>query len=106
MKTLWKLHLSLIEDCELFKQFLSGKALGVSEIHPKMLRALNIVGLFCLTSLFNVAWRSGTVPVDGQIRVGIPISRKEGLEAALKLLGYHTAYARVLEMRLWQIIEP
>lgn len=46
------------------EKLLGGKAPGVDEIYPERLKALNIVGLSWLTRSFNVAWRSGTVPVE------------------------------------------
>ena len=55
--------ISLAEVAEVVKQLFSGKAPGVDEIRPEMLKALDIVGLSWLTRLFNVAWGSGTVPV-------------------------------------------
>nr|XP_033493672.1 GON-4-like protein isoform X2 [Epinephelus lanceolatus]XP_033493673.1 GON-4-like protein isoform X2 [Epinephelus lanceolatus] len=41
------------------------------EIHPEMLKALDIVGLSLLTCLFSVTWRSDTVPAEWQSRVVI-----------------------------------
>lgn len=58
--------ISLAEITEVFKKLLGGKALGVDEICPKMLKALYIVGLPWLTRLFSVKWRSGVADqVDG-----------------------------------------
>ena len=53
--------ISLAEVSEVVKKLLSGKALGVYENHPEMLKALDIVGLSWLACLFSVAWRSETV---------------------------------------------
>lgn len=39
-------------------------SVGVDEILPEVLKALDVVGLSWLTSLFNIAWRSATVPLD------------------------------------------
>jgi len=49
-----------------------------------MLKALDIVGLSWLTCLFNVAWRSGTVPMNWQTRMVVPIfpGESEGLGIA------------------------
>jgi len=49
----------------------------VDEIRPEMLKALNIVGLSWLTCLYNVTWESGTVPMDWQTGVVVPILKKE-----------------------------
>uniref|UniRef100_A0AAR2LXG4 Tetraspanin n=1 Tax=Pygocentrus nattereri TaxID=42514 RepID=A0AAR2LXG4_PYGNA len=57
----------------------SGKAPGVDEIHPEMLKALDIVGLSWLTRLCNIAWTSGTVPLDWQTGVVVPIFKKGGV---------------------------
>jgi len=45
--------ISLVEVTEAVKKLFSGKAPGVDEIRPEMLKAL-----------VNVVWRSGTVPVE------------------------------------------
>ncbi len=46
---------SLAEVSKVVMKLLSGKAPGVDEIRPEMLKALNIVGLSWLTRTFNVA---------------------------------------------------
>ena len=43
----------------------SGKAAGENEIRPKMLKALN-GGLRWLTRVYQVAWKLGKTPNDGQ----------------------------------------
>ncbi|XP_062283173.1 galactose-specific lectin nattectin-like [Scomber scombrus] len=53
---------------------------GVDEIHPEMLKALDIVWLPWLTCLFNVTWRMGTVAVDLQTEMMVPIFQKQGPE--------------------------
>jgi len=58
------LSITLAEVSEVVKKLLGGKALGVDEIHPEMLKALDMEGLSWLTCLFSVAWSSGTTP-DG-----------------------------------------
>ncbi|KAK3532983.1 hypothetical protein QTP70_006201 [Hemibagrus guttatus] len=52
------------EVTEVVQQLLSGKALGVDDIHPEYLKSLDVVGLSWLTCLCNIAWRSETVPLD------------------------------------------
>ncbi|KAK3508316.1 hypothetical protein QTP70_021492 [Hemibagrus guttatus] len=51
------------EVTEVVQQLLGGKAPGVDEIRPEYLKSLDVVGLSWLTSLCNIAWRSGTVPL-------------------------------------------
>ena len=82
--------ISLAEVAEVVKQLFSGKAPGVDEIRPEMLKALDIVGLSWLTRLCNVAWGSGTVPVAWQTGGG-PHFQKGGPEGVLQLSGDHTA---------------
>jgi len=65
--------IALAEAAKVVKKLLGGKAPGVDEIRPEMLKALDIVGLSWLTRFFNVAWGSGTVPMDWQIGVVVPI---------------------------------
>jgi len=48
----------------------------VEELRPEMLKELDIVGLSWPTRLFNVAWGSGTVPMDRQTGVVVPIFKK------------------------------
>jgi len=81
--------ISLVEVTEVVKKLFSGKAPGVDEIRPGMLKALDIVGLSWLTRLVNVVWRSGTVPVADQ--GGGPHFQKRGPEGVLQLSRYHTA---------------
>lgn len=56
--------ISLEEITEIVKKLVSGKAPGVDEICPEMLKALDNVGLSWLTFLCSFMWRCGTVPAD------------------------------------------
>ena len=56
--------ISLGEVTEVVKQLHSGKAPGVDEIHPEMLKALGVEGQSWLTRLINIAWKSGAVPKE------------------------------------------
>lgn len=47
------LPISPAEISEVVKKLLSGKVSGVGEIHPEMLTALDIVGMFCMTHHFS-----------------------------------------------------
>ena len=49
---------------------------GVDEIRLEMLKGLAMVRLSWLSHLFNIAWRSGTMPVEWQTRVVVPIFKK------------------------------
>lgn len=48
----------------------------MDEVGPEFLKALDIVGLSWLTCLYNVAWRSGAVPVDCVTEMVVPIFKK------------------------------
>ena len=58
------------------KKLLSGKAPGVDEVRPGFLRAVDVVGLSWLTRLCSIAWTSGTVPLDWQIRMVVPLFKR------------------------------
>ncbi len=89
----------------------SGRASGVDEIHPEYLKSLDLVGLSWLTRLCNIAWRSGTVPLDWAKGVVVPLFKKGDRVCSnyrwitlLSLPG--KVYARVLERRIRQMVEP
>lgn len=44
----------VVENCSI-------RPLGVDEIHPEFLKALEVAGLSWLTELCNTSWTSGTV---------------------------------------------
>ncbi|TWW56347.1 hypothetical protein D4764_08G0003340 [Takifugu flavidus] len=69
-------HISGAEVAEVVKKFLGGEALGVAEIRPEILKALDVVGLSWLTRLCNIAWSSGAVPLDWQTGVVVPLFKK------------------------------
>ncbi|KAM9337124.1 protein NLRC3-like [Symphorus nematophorus] len=56
--------ITLEEVTEVVKQLHSGKAPGIDEIRPEMLKALGVEGLSWLTRLFNIAWKKGSVSVE------------------------------------------
>ncbi len=84
----------------------------MDEIGPRMLKALDIVGLSWLTHLFSVVWRSRTVPVEWQTGLVVPIYKKGDRRVcsnywAITLLSLTgEVYSRVLERRLRLIVEP
>ncbi|KAI3361552.1 hypothetical protein L3Q82_013702 [Scortum barcoo] len=53
-----------------------GKAPGMDEIRPEYLKSLDVVGLSWLTRLCNIAWRLGTVPLEWQTGVVVPLFKK------------------------------
>src|SRR5699024_1217832 len=61
------------------KRLKSGKAAGVDEIRPELLKALGGEGIDWLTRVFQVAWDSGEAPADWQ--TGVVIPREIGLLA-------------------------
>ncbi|KAI3354588.1 hypothetical protein L3Q82_019093 [Scortum barcoo] len=58
------------------RKLLGGKAPGVDEIRPEYLKSLDVVGLSWLTRLCNIAWRLGTVPLEWQTGVVVPLFKK------------------------------
>ncbi|KAI3362912.1 hypothetical protein L3Q82_011508, partial [Scortum barcoo] len=61
---------------EVVRKLLGGKAPGVDEIRPEYLKSLDVVGLSWLTRLCNIAWRLGTVPLEWQTGVVVPLFKK------------------------------
>nr|XP_049610760.1 uncharacterized protein LOC125988936 isoform X1 [Syngnathus scovelli] len=100
--------ISGVEVTEVVKKLLGGKAPEVDEIRPEFLKALDVVGLSWLTRLYNVAWTSGTVPLDWQTGVVVPLFKKvcsnyRGI-TLLSLPG--KVYSGVLERRVRREVEP
>ncbi|KAK3512527.1 hypothetical protein QTP70_015639 [Hemibagrus guttatus] len=100
------------EVTEVVQQLLGGKALGVDEICPEYLKSLDVVGLSWLTHLCNIAWRSGTVPLDWATGVVIPLFKKGDRRACCNYRGITLlslpgkVYSRVLERRVRPLVEP
>ncbi|XP_036438729.1 trace amine-associated receptor 1-like [Colossoma macropomum] len=61
--------ISLMEITEVVGKLPSGKALGVDEIHPEMLKALDVMRLSWQTRLCNVAWTPGTSVYPLAVRI-------------------------------------
>lgn len=89
-----------------------GKAAGVDEIYLVYLRSLDVVGLSWLTCLYNIAGRLGTVPLNWATGVVVLIFKKGDRRVCSNYRGITLfslpwkAYARVLERRIWLIVEP
>ncbi|KAK3542195.1 hypothetical protein QTP86_017365 [Hemibagrus guttatus] len=100
------------EVTEVVQQLLGGKAPGVDEIRPEYLKSLDVVGLSWLTRLCNIAWRSGTVPLDWVTRVVVPLFKKGDRRVCSNYRGITLlslpgkVYSRVLERRVRPLVEP
>ncbi|KAK3546555.1 hypothetical protein QTP70_027318, partial [Hemibagrus guttatus] len=98
------------EVTEVVQQLLGGKAPGVDEIRPEYLKYL-VVGLSWLTRLCNIAWRSGTVPLDWATGVVIPLFKKGDRRVCSNYRGITLlslpgkVYSRVLERRVRPVLE-
>ncbi|XDV32946.1 hypothetical protein PO909_003592 [Leuciscus waleckii] len=94
------------------KKLLGGKAPGVDEIRPEYLKSMEVVGLSWLTRLCSIAWRSGTVPLDWQTGVVVPLYKKGDWRVCSNYRGITLlslpgkVYARILERRTRPIVEP
>lgn len=75
-------------------------------------KTLAVVGLFWLTRLWNVVWRSGVVRLNWQTRVVIPIFRKKDQRVCSNYMRIillslsEKNYARLLERRVHLLVEP
>ncbi|KAK3525887.1 hypothetical protein QTP70_010943 [Hemibagrus guttatus] len=100
------------EVTEVVQQLLGGKAPGMDEICPEYLKSLDVVGLSWLTCLCNIAWRSGTVPLDWVTGVVIRLFKKEDRRVCSNYRGITLlslpgkVYSRVLERRVRPLVEP
>ncbi|KAK3543164.1 hypothetical protein QTP70_012267 [Hemibagrus guttatus] len=100
------------EVTEVVQQLLGGKAPGVDEIRPEYLKSLDVVGLSWLTHLCNIAWQSGTVPLDWVTGVVIPLFKKGDQRVCSNYRGITLlslpgkVYSRVLERRVRPLVEP
>ena len=104
--------ITLVEVTEVVKQLHSGKAPGVDEIRPEMLKALGVEGLSWMTRLFNIAWKSVTVPKEWQTGVVVPLFKKGDQRLCANYRGITLlslpgkVYSKVLERRVRPIVEP
>ncbi|KAK3538885.1 hypothetical protein QTP86_018754 [Hemibagrus guttatus] len=100
------------EVTEVVQQLLGGKAPGVDEIRPEYLKSLDFVGLSWLTRLCNIAWQSGTVPLDWATGVVVPLFKKGDQRVCSNYRGITLlslpgkVYSRVLERRVRPLVEP
>ncbi|KAK3543929.1 hypothetical protein QTP70_031842 [Hemibagrus guttatus] len=99
------------EVTEVVHQLLGGKAPGVDEIRPEYLKSLDVVGLSWLTRLCNIAWWSGTVPLDWATGVVVPLFKKGDRRVCSNYRGITLlslpgkVYSRVLERRVRPLVK-
>ncbi len=67
------LPISFAEVTVVFLKLYSGKAQGMDEIGPEMLKSLDITGLPLVWHLLGVVWRLGAVPLDWQKEVVVAL---------------------------------
>ncbi|KAK3538555.1 hypothetical protein QTP86_006718 [Hemibagrus guttatus] len=100
------------EVTEVVQQLLGGKAPGVDEIRLEYLKSLDVVGLSWLTRFCNIAWRSGTVPLDWATGVVIPLFKKGDRRVCSNYRGITLlslpgkVYSRVLERNTGPALYP
>ncbi|KAK3539585.1 hypothetical protein QTP70_010256 [Hemibagrus guttatus] len=83
------------EVTEEVQELLDSKAPVVDEIRPEYLKSLDVVGLSWLTCLCNIAWRSGTVPLDWATGVVVSFFKK-GDRRVLWKYGVHGPLLRAV----------
>ncbi|KAK3523553.1 hypothetical protein QTP70_002456 [Hemibagrus guttatus] len=104
--------ISQAEVTEVVQQLLGGKAPGVDEIRPEYLKSLDVVRLSWLTRLCNIAWQSGTVPLDWATGVVVPLFKKGDRRVCSNYRGITLlslpgkVYSRVLERRVRPLVGP
>ncbi|KAI3369434.1 hypothetical protein L3Q82_007661 [Scortum barcoo] len=97
---------------EVVRKLLGGKAPGVDEIRPEYLKSLDVVGLSWLTRLCNIAWRLGTVPLEWQTGVVVPLFKKGDRRVCSNYRGDHTSQPPREGLRqgclegLWEFAQP
>ena len=105
-------HLTEAEVNAAIKSLKAGKAPGVDDIRPEMLKTLNGVGVRWLTRVCQVAWKTGKAPKQWQTSVLIPIHKKGDKKKCTNYRGSSLlsltgkVYAKCLKMRYREIVEP
>ena len=83
----------------------------MDEIHLEFLKVLDVVGLSWLTRLCNIAWTSGTVPLEWQTGVVVPLFKKGDQRLCSNYRGITLlslpgkVYSRVMERRVPRLVE-
>jgi hypothetical protein len=105
------INLSVDEVTAAIKSLKNGKAAGLDEIRPEMLKALGSSGTIWLTRVIRVAWDSGKTPLDWQTGVVIPIFKKGDQRDCTNYRGISLlslpgkVYAKVLEKKCRAIVD-
>jgi len=95
----------LAEVAEVVKKLPGGRALGVDKIRLEMLKSLDLVLVSWLPCIFNVTWRSETIPVKWQTGMVITIFKKGDQRVCFNYKGVlllclpKKFYSRLLERR-------
>lgn len=86
-------------DCK----FYIDKAAGVDEISCEYIKSLDVVGLFWLTSLYDIAWSSVIVTLDLMTRVVVPVIKKslDQLYTLTKVIEGLWEFAQLVHMCFW-----
>lgn len=58
---------------------LSGRASGTDDICPEYFKSLDLIRMSCLKCLCNIAWQSGTVPLEWQPGMVVPLFKDIGV---------------------------
>ena len=105
------LNISAEEVLEAVKSLKCGKAAGIDEIRPEMLKAMGPVGMHWLWRMCQRAWLSGDTPEDWRTGVVVPLYKKGdhkdcGNYRGITLLSLPgKVYAKILEKRCRPIVE-
>ena len=89
-----------------------GKAAGIDEIRPELLKSLSRHGILWLTRVCRVAWREKRAPLDWQTGIVVPIFKKGDRRECCNYRGITLlslpgkVYARVLERKCRMMVEP
>ena len=89
-----------------------GKAAGIDETRPELLKFLSRHGILWLTRVCRVAWREGRASVDWQTGIIVPVFKKGDWRECSNYRGITQLsfpgkiYARVLERKCRTIVEP
>ena len=72
-----EIYLTKAEVSTAVKSLKAGKAPGKDDIKSKMLKAMNNLGVFWMTRVFQVAWKAGEISKQWQTSVLISIYKKQ-----------------------------
>ena len=63
----------------------------MDEIHPEYLKSLDVVGLSWLIRLCSIVWHTGTVSLDWQTGVVVPLFKKGDWRLCSNYRGSHSS---------------